>query len=79
MAEVGPLPPVTLAQPVLPLADCCHWIQPVESLRVTVVPLPAHTGEAAGAAVPPTAAANAVALASTESRLSPKLLVAVTT
>jgi hypothetical protein len=39
---------------MLPSADCCHWIEPVYPLTVTVVPLPVHTCDAAGVAVPPT-------------------------
>jgi hypothetical protein len=54
VAEVAPLPPVTLAQPVLPSGDCCHWIVPVLPLTLTVVLLPLHTVEAVAVAVPPT-------------------------
>ena len=37
VADVAPLPPVTVAQPVDPSADCCHWMVPVLPLNVTVV------------------------------------------
>ena len=50
---VAPLPPITLAHPVLPSDDCCHWIVPVFPLNVIVVPLPEHTAEVVAAAVPP--------------------------
>ena len=49
-----PLPPDTFAQPVLPSADCCHWIVPVEPLTVIDVLVPLQTVANAAAAVPPT-------------------------
>ena len=53
---VPPLPPVTVAHPVLPSADCCHWIVPVLPARVIVVVLPEHRVVAVAVAVPPTLA-----------------------
>ena len=54
MAVVPPLPVLTSAHPVLPLADCCHWIEPVLPDNDMVVLLPEQTVTAAAAAVPPT-------------------------
>ena len=52
--DVLPLPPDTLLQPELPLADCCHWILPELPVNVrTVVPLLAIEVVDADA-VPPT-------------------------
>jgi hypothetical protein len=55
MVVVPPLPPVTVAHPVLPLGDCCHWIVvPVLPVSVIVVLLPEHIADNVAAAVPPT-------------------------
>ena len=51
---MAPLPPLTLAQPVDPSADCCHWIVPVWPLTLTVVVLPVQIVLEAAVAVPPT-------------------------
>ncbi len=66
MAVVAPLPPETFPQPVLPLADCCHWMVPVYPLTETVVLLPEHREEAAAAAVPPTEVGETVTVAVVE-------------
>ena len=51
---VLPLPPDTLLQPELPLADCCHWMLPEfpVSVRIVVPLLAMEVADAA--AVPPT-------------------------
>ena len=51
---VAPLPPVTFAHPVLPSADCCHWMVPVWPASVMVVFPPVHKVAAVAVAVPPT-------------------------
>ena len=62
VSVVPPLPDVTLAHPVAPSADCCHWIVPVCPDKVIVVPLPVQTVAAVGVAVPPTEVGSIVAL-----------------
>ena len=54
VAVVPPLPPETVAHPLVPLADCCHCIVPVYPLTVMVVLLPEQIVAAVAVAVPPT-------------------------
>ena len=66
MLEVVPLPPVTSAHPVLPLADCCHWMTPVFPVNVMEVFPFGQTVVEAAVAVPPTLAGFTVTKAIVE-------------
>ena len=66
MAVVPPLPPVTVAHPVLPSADCCHCMVPVYPLTVMVVLLAEQIVAAVAVAVPPTEVGLTVIVASPE-------------
>jgi hypothetical protein len=55
VVDVPPLPPVTVAHPVLPLGDCSHWIVvPVLPVSEIVVLLPEQIVANVAVAVPPT-------------------------
>ena len=56
MSVVPPVPPVTVAQPLFPVADCCHCIVPVCPVKLIVVLAPLQTVPAVAVAVPPTLA-----------------------
>ena len=51
---MAPDPPVTFVHPVVPSADCCHWIVPVFPVNDSAVDEPTHSEVAAAEAVPAT-------------------------